>query len=163
MSLSPDVRPRLNVLFAVADRPDSSAIETVAALLDQHRWVMGNNTSEHSMIRAGDRICIYIGRRGVVADAVVAAAPQRAPVSANRDLSRYPWAVELRQVRRYLDRPVVVDRALRSGLDAFSHRDLDRPWGWFVKRPQLLSDRDFEILTASAGEDAGPERPRLRR
>ena len=140
-------RDPLHVVFPVTDRPDSPALDVVADLLQRQCWVMGPWAQERDRLRAGDRICIYVGRKGVVADAVAASPPTRGVVPSRRDLSRYPWSIALREVCTYFDQPVVVDESLRSTLDAFVGRDLSRPWGWFVKRPRIVSRHDFDALT----------------
>lgn len=122
-------------------------MDAVRDLLGQGRWAIGTQAPERGSIREGDHVCIYVGRVGIVADATATGAPARGSVSSVRDLTRYPWVIGLRDVRCYFDTPIVVDAALRAKLDAFAHRDDSRPWGWFVKRGHVVSDRDFAILT----------------
>jgi hypothetical protein len=46
---------------------------------------------------------------------------------------------------QYFDNPVILDRALRSQLNAFEDKDPDL-WGWFVHGAHKISEHDFNLL-----------------
>jgi hypothetical protein len=46
-----------------------------------------------------------------------------------------------------LENPVVIDVALRSKLDAFKNRELNKAWAWFVQATRKITENDFKVLT----------------
>ena len=59
----------------------------------------------------------------------------------------YPVFIELTNIHRLKPTVSVREREVRDKLGAFKKGDRDR-WAWFVRRPQMLSKHDFELLTA---------------
>jgi hypothetical protein len=53
----------------------------------------------------------------------VASAPERKVVKFGKDPERFPWAFKVKDARYFFNKPVVIDAALRSRLDAFRGRD----------------------------------------
>ena len=66
------------------------------------------------------------------------------------DPERYPWAFRVKDVRFFLDRPIVVDLVLRRGLDAFKESDPEAAWGWFVQATRRITVHDFGLLTGQS-------------
>jgi hypothetical protein len=95
----------------------------------------------------GDRICFYVGKQGVVADAEVLTSPRREAHGAVLYPDKNLFTFKLQNERVYLDAPVVIDAAARSKLDAFRDRDPGKQWAWFVQSTHGISENDFDILT----------------
>jgi hypothetical protein len=98
-------------------------------------------------VKAGDFICFYVGRRGVVAHAKVITTPEKRSNSPIRDPEMYPWVFDLSNVAVYWKDPIVINAKLRSSLDAFKNKDLGKSWAWFVQTTRRISKHDFAKLT----------------
>jgi len=61
-------------------------------------------------------------------------------------LEKYPWAFQVKDVRYFFEKPVVIDANLRSRLEAFHGRDPSKAWAWFVQATRIVSGHDFEVL-----------------
>ena len=58
-------------------------------------------------------------------------------------------AFNVENVRYFFGQPIPIDSEIRSKLEAFEGRDLERSWSWFVQGTRLLSEHDFDVLTAN--------------
>jgi hypothetical protein len=67
-----------------------------------------------------------------------------------RDAERFPWAFGVKDVRYFFDKPVVIDAALRSRLDAFRGRDPNKAWAWLVQGTKVVTAHDFRVLIGRA-------------
>ena len=59
--------------------------------------------------------------------------------------AKYPLLVELDDVQLYVDKPIVLDEARRSSLDAL--RTPMRAWAWFVHSTREVSKGDYRKLS----------------
>jgi hypothetical protein len=137
----------LYLMTPVKDEPDAPVEETLHSLLDQGLYVFGDRTAGRAVLREGDRICFYHSGVGVVAHAEIASGATKRSVKFVKDGERYPWAFEVRDVRYYLDSPVVVDVGLRAQLDAFEKNNPAGNWSFFVQGTRYLTAHDFALLT----------------
>lgn len=138
---------RQYLLTPVSDDDDSSAEETIRALLSHGDYVFGDRTPGRKQLKPGDRLAFYESGKGVVAEAEVASVPELRKVTYVRHAEKYPWAFKVTNVRYFFDRPIPIDNEIRGKLEAFEGRDRQRSWSWFVQGTRLLSERDFDALT----------------
>ena len=121
--------------------------EVVRHLVGERRiWAFGEKTPYRELLKPGDKICFYASGKGVVAHAEIATKPRKVEKPDIEELKEYPWVFQLKNVKLYLDEPVILDANLRSQLDAFKNRG-QSTWGWFVHRTQKITKHDFELLT----------------
>lgn len=97
-------------------------------------------------IGAGDRICLYVGGKGIVAKAAIAADPEREPAPGLRTGTRFTWRVRLAKMKP-IDPPIPINTELRSQLDAFKGREPTLPWSWFVQSTKRVTSADYDLLT----------------
>ena len=109
-------------------------------------YAFGERTPGRRHLKPGDGICFYATGNGVIGHAKVASFPEKKPNPAVRDPERYPWVFNLKDVKIYLENPIVIDAALRAKLDAFEGRDPNTSWAWFVQATRKISNHDFDIL-----------------
>jgi len=130
---------------------DMTAEEVIRTLVGEIGiYAFGERTPGRTTIKPGDWMCFYSCGAGVVAHCQVASSPERKPHPKVRLSEKYPWTFKVRDAKLYLDRPVAIDASLRERLDAFSHADARKPWGWFVVTTRVLSKRDFLLLTGQS-------------
>lgn len=135
-------------LTPVKGDQEKTAEEVIETLVGKERiYAVGERTPGRKHLRAGDWISFYSTAKGVVAHARVASSPERKPHRAVRHPQKYPWTFHLDSVLLYLDKPVVIDAATRTRLDAFQGRDLDKSWAWFVQATRKITEHDFRILS----------------
>jgi hypothetical protein len=109
---------------------------------------LGRHTPGRKSLKAGDWICFYVPRVGVVAHARLAFNPKFEP-----ELSPlFPVILHLGDVKMYLQRPTKMNDVTRKGLDAFRSRT-QRDWGWFVTTTHRISRHDFEFLIGCSVTD----------
>jgi hypothetical protein len=132
----------------VKDLDEEPALDGIRRLVgDHHLYAYGDRTPGRKRLKPGDWICFYASGTGVVGHAQVASFPERKPSQYVHDQERYPWTFSLRDVSLYLDRPIVIDAALRATLDAFEGRDPAGHWSWLVQGTRHLTRHDFRVLT----------------
>jgi hypothetical protein len=131
----------------VKDEPEATVEETLHSLLDQGIYVFGDRTAGRAVLRNGDRICFYHSAVGIVADAVIASAAEKKVTNFAKHTVTYPWAFAVRDVRYYLETPVIINAELRAKLDAFKDKDPGGNWSWFVQGTGYVTGRDFGLLT----------------
>jgi hypothetical protein len=151
-SIDAKTQGRIYLLTPVSDEEDVPARDTIFRLLDAGWYVFGNRTSGRKLLKPGDRICFYQSGLGVVAEAEVASIPeQKAPPTKGlvKNLDRFPWSFRVKSPRYFFDDPVVLDAELRANLEAFSGRDPQRPWAWFVQGTHRVSEQDYNLLVRS--------------
>jgi hypothetical protein len=135
------------LLTSVADSPEANAEAILHGLLDRGWYVFSARTPGLSRLKPEDRLCFYKGRTGIVAAAIVASiAEKRPPDIAPPDAHRFPWAVRVKDVRYFFDKPVPLDDRLRGQLEAFRGKDPAGPWAWFVQSARLVTEHDFKLL-----------------
>jgi hypothetical protein len=114
-------------------------------------YAFGDNTPGRKSLKPGDWICFYASGKGVVGQARVSSVPQKKGHPKVHHPEKYKWVFKLSDVGLYLDKPVVIDAALRSQLDAFQAKDANGPWAWFVQATHKLGQHDFGLLTKTQG------------
>jgi hypothetical protein len=135
-----------------------TAEDVIKAWVGKSMWGMHESTPGRRHLKAGDQICFYAAKAGVVAAAEVAAPadelllPTQCPTQAKSGQPFY--RVPLQNVR-WMPEPIPLDESLRSQLDAFAGRPLSAPWGWFIQTTVRLSKRDFDLLTSERMQVAG--------
>jgi len=143
-----EVKERVNYFLAPAKGDETHAAEDIVRYLvgEKKLWAFGERTPYREVLKPGDKICFYASGKGVVAHAEIATKPEKVKKPEIKELRGYPWIFKLKNVRLYLDDPVILDADLRSKLDVFKKRD-QSAWGWFVHRTQKITEHDFMLLT----------------
>lgn len=147
-------------ILPAADRKDlgMSAKDVLRAWLEKGMWGMHESTPGRKHLKAGDRLCFYAKKVGIVAAAEVTGPADRplpseeCPTTSISGQSFY--RVPLDNVR-WLSAPVQLDESTRTQLDAFQGRPPSAPWGWFIQSTSQISQRDFELLTRGSEQLAG--------
>jgi hypothetical protein len=135
-------------LTPVKGDEEQTAEEVLQTLLGQEGiYAFGEKTPGRKHLKLGDRMCFYATGKGVVAHAIVDSAPQKQRHPRVRQSGKYPWVFKVKDVQLYLDDPIVVDAEMRSHLEAFEGRDLNKAWAWFVQATRRLTEQDFSSLT----------------
>ena len=130
-----------------------TAEECIQTLVGQEKiYAFGERTPGRKHIKPGDWICFYATGKGVVAHAKVISKPERKPHPKVRHPEKYPWVIRLDKTKLYLNDPVVLDANVRSQLNAFQGRDLNKSWAWFVQATRKITKHDFNILTRQKTE-----------
>lgn len=125
-----------------------TARDTILTLVKQEGiYAFGNNTPGRKSIKAGDWICFYESKKGVVAHAQVNSSTRKEINPKVRATEKYPWIFDLTKQKLYLDNPVELDRSIRKQLEALNKRGPDAQWGWFVQATRRISQHDFHVLT----------------
>jgi len=135
-------------LTPVKGDEEQSAEEVLQTLLGQEGiYAFGERTPRRRELKAGDRMCFYATGKGVVAHASVSSAPQKQLHPSVRHSDKYPWIFRVEGVQLYFDEPIAVDAEMRSRLEAFKSRDLNKAWSWFVQATRKITEQDFGALT----------------
>ncbi len=135
-------------LTPVKDHATETAIECVKNLVGKHGiYAFGERTPGRTHIKPDDWICFYAAGDGVIAHARVVSTPEKKPDSRVVHPQDYPYTLRLQDQHIYADEPVVIDVGVRQQLDAFSGRDPERPWAWFVQATRKVTEHDFQRLT----------------
>jgi hypothetical protein len=135
-------------LTPVKDYEGETAEECIESLVGEHKmYAFGEGTPGRKRLKLADHICFYATGRGIVADAEVVSLPERKPDRRVRHSTEFPFTFRLRNCKLYVQKPVVLDAALRMQLDAFKNRDPGGPWAWFVQATHRITERDFKLLT----------------
>ncbi len=135
-------------LTPVKSFEEQTAEENIRTLVGKERvYAFGDRTPGRKHLKPEDWICFYETGKGVVAHAMVASAPEKTQHKAVRRPEQYPWVFGLSGTEVYLEKPVILDAALRVQLDAFRSRDPNKSWSWFVQSTRKIAKHDFELLT----------------
>jgi len=144
-------------LLPAADSEDGTPVlENLHHWLDRGMWGLGQRTAHRKSFQAGDRLCFYAVRIGVVVECtVVSPAFELDRKRSPKPKLDVPYGIELRDVRWFEESPVVLTADVRGGLSAFHGRDLSKGWAWFVQGTSKLTREDFALLTGrrKAGQD----------
>lgn len=131
----------------VRDEEDETASETIQKLVGNLKiYAFGERTPGRKLIKQGDKICFYETGNGIVAHAIVDSLPKNQPSPDIRNPELYPWTFKLKEPRLYLDNPTIINKELRSQLDAFKDKDPNKLWAWFVQSTRKISEHDFNKL-----------------
>lgn len=132
----------------VRDEEEETASETIQKLVGKLQfYAFGERTPGRKSIKQGDKICFYETANGIVAHATVNSSPKKEYRKEIRNPESYPWIFSLKEPTLYLDNPIIIDKALRSQLDAFEGKDLNKLWAWFVQSTRKITKHDYELLT----------------
>jgi hypothetical protein len=138
-------------LTPVASDEIDNADNTIQYLVGKEKiYAFGERTPGRKVIKPGDWICFYSTGKGVVAHAKIASFPENKIDNRMRHPEQYPWIIKLDDTKMYLDTPIVVDYNLRSRLDKFKDKDLNGKWGWFVQATNIITRKDFALLTGQS-------------
>jgi hypothetical protein len=138
-------------LTPVKSDAERTADERIKNLIgDEGIYAFGDKTPGRRHIKTGDRICFYSAGKGVVAHAQVASRPKRKKNPLRSEQSQ--WVFQVTDVHLYLEKPVIIDAALRSRLDAFKDSDKNKSWAWFVHATRKITEDDFKVLTEGLGQ-----------
>ncbi len=135
-------------LTPVKSEEEQTAEDCIQSLVGEEKiYAFGERTPGRRHLKQGDYICFYSTGKGVIAHAQIASRPERKEHPKVRHTERYPWVFRVKDVHLYLENPVVIDAALRSKLDAFKNRELNKAWAWFVQATRKITESDFKVLT----------------
>ena len=149
IELSPGEDTQLHAFYLLpaADSEDGTpVIENLHRWLDKGLWGLGQRTGYRKTFVAGDRVCFYAARIGVVAEGVIASSSFKLSRRENPSTVQVPYAIRLERVR-WLEEPAELTTEVRSQLNAFQGRDPDKGWAWFVQGTSKLTEHDFGLLT----------------
>lgn len=133
----------------VRDEEEETASETIQKLVGKHQiYGFGERTPGRKSIKQGDKICFYETGNGIVAHATVNSSPKKEIRKEIRNPESYPWIFKLKNSELYLDNPIIINKALRSQLDAFEGKDLNKLWAWFVQSTRKITEHDYKLLTS---------------
>lgn len=131
----------------VRDEEDEIASETIQKLVGNLKiYAFGERTPGRKLIKQGDKICFYETGNGIVAHATVDSSPKNQPSPDIRNPELYPWTFKLKEPQLYLDNPTIINKDLRSKLDAFKDKNPNKLWAWFVQSTRKISEHDFNKL-----------------
>ncbi|WP_100904902.1 EVE domain-containing protein [Methanobacterium subterraneum] len=132
----------------VRDEEEENASETIQKLVGKLQfYAFGERTPGRKLIKQGDKICFYETGNGIVAHATVNSSPKKETRQEIRNPESYPWIFSLKDPKLYLDNPIIIDKSLRSQLDAFKGKDLNKLWAWFVQSTKKITEHDYKLLT----------------
>jgi hypothetical protein len=135
-------------LVPVASSPDLTAHSVIQSLVSDRRvFAFRHGARGRKSLKAGDWICFYASKKGVVAHARIAVGPQEEIHNWLPHPERFPWVIRLEDVKVYLDYPLLLEEAVRVNLDAFRGRASQTNYGWFLQSSRRISKHDFESLT----------------
>lgn len=135
----------------VKDDDSQTAIECIKTLVEEEKiYAFSPATPNRRKMKPGDRICFYANTIGIVADAVINEEPNdKITNSKIRNSEKYTWIIKLKSPKLYLNKPIVIDAKLRAKLEAFTGKNIDKNWAWFVQATRKVSENDFKTLTKS--------------
>ena len=110
-------------------------------------YAFSERTPGRKHIKPGDWICFYSTGKGIVAHAQIISKPEFIHHPEVRHPELYPWVFKLDNIKTYFDNPVIIDKELRSKLDAFKNKDPDKSWAWLVQSTRKVTEHDFNLLT----------------
>jgi hypothetical protein len=135
-------------LTPVKSLSGASAEQILHTLVQENGiYALGHRAHGRKQIRAGDWICFYIAKQGIVGFARVSSGPEEKIHNLLQNASRYPWIIQLDHIELYLNKPTRFDLETRKQLDAFNGREEASNFGWFVQSTHRISANDFAILT----------------
>ena len=142
----------LTAVSSVGQQTAEQLIETMVG--QEHIFAIPEKASGRKHMKPDDWICFHVTGKGVVAHAQIASAPNYTPHHPKvGHPEKFPWTIKLQQVELYLNNPVpLASEELRSNLDEFRHRDLKKPWSWWILSISRLSSHDFNCVTRRAGQ-----------
>jgi hypothetical protein len=124
-------------LTPVKNKDGETAVETIKTLVEKEQiYAFGDKTPGRKTMKPGDMICFYESGNGVVAHAEIVSFPENNPHKSVNDPESYPWTFKLKDPILYIENPVIIDKNLRSQLDAFKGKDMDKSWAWLFNQQE---------------------------
>lgn len=140
-------------LTPVKSDEEQTADECIQSLVGEEKiYAFGERTPGRRHLKPGDYICFYSTGKGVVAHAQSDSLPEHKEHPKVHHSERYPWIFHVKEAYLYLENPIVIDATLRSQLDAFKNRELNKSWAWFVQATRRITEHDFKVLTGGQQE-----------
>ena len=140
-------------LTPVKSDEEQTADECIQSLVGEEKiYAFGERTPGRRHLKLGDYICFYSTGKGVVAHAQIDSLPECKEHPKVHHSERYPWIFRVKEAYLYLENPIVIDATLRSQLDAFKNRELNKSWAWFVQATRRITEHDFKVLTGGQQE-----------
>ncbi|TMS41014.1 MAG: EVE domain-containing protein [Methanobacterium sp.] len=131
----------------VRDEENENASETIQKLVGKLQiYAFGDRTPGRKLIKTEDKICFYETGNGVVAHATVYSSPEKKLNKEIRNSESYPWTFKLKEPQLYLEKPNIINKELRSQLDAFKDKEPDKIWAWFVQSTRKITKHDYDLL-----------------
>ncbi len=117
---------------------EQTAEQVISSLVGKDNiYAISERTPGRKHIKPGDTMCFYATTKGVVAHAKVTSKPEKKLQPEVRDTEKYNWVFSLKETELYTDKPIIIDMALRSRLDEFRDRDLNKSWGCGLYRQHV--------------------------
>lgn len=146
LSPAADAQASAYYLLPAADSEDGMpVIENLHRWLDKELWGLGQRTGYRKSFAAGDHLCFYAVRIGIVAEAVIVSGSFELSRKENPSTVEVQYAIRLKQVH-WLKEPVELTVEMRGQLGAFQGRDPNKGWAWFVQGTSKLTENDFNLL-----------------
>lgn len=125
------------------------SVETIIRrlVMENNVYAFGYKAHGRKSLKVGDWICFYAAKKGVIGHARVVSPPKELFHNWLPRPERFPWVFSLEQVRIYIDNPLKLNRSIREQLEAFTGREDEINFGWFVRSTHRISKHDFDILT----------------
>ena len=135
-------------LTSVKSGIDATAEEVITDLVGGKKvFFFGDRTPGRSKMIAGDWICFYAAKKGIVAHAMMASSPEQTSDVKVRQFEEYTWIVRLENVEIYANNPTLFSADVIGKLNAFEGRAYIGNWNWFVQATHKVSRHDFGVLT----------------
>jgi hypothetical protein len=117
---------------------------------ERNAYAFGWRSTGRKLLKAGDWVCFYMAKKGVVGQARVISPPTETVHDWTPYPERYPWVFTLENVQLYFDQPIRLDITTRKKLEAFKDRDNETNFGWFVRSAHRVSQHDYNVLTGKS-------------
>jgi hypothetical protein len=127
-------------------------VETLRRWLDKRMWGFNKSTAGRKHLQAGDYVCFYAAKVGVVATARIAGPADTILTQAEwpepTPMDHEVYKVPLKDIL-WLPQPRPLTKAVRAKLDVFKEHGLDVNPGFLVQTTRKLTPHDFEVLAKS--------------
>ncbi len=138
---------QIHLLTPVKDEADDTVPQILQRLLGNGWYVFGQRTAYRKFLKPGDKIAFYYSGVGVVAEAEVASELTLGTPPGVKNPAKYPWQFQVKNVRIFLDNPVVINSpGFRSKMDAFKGKSDPNNWSWLVQGTGKVTEHDFNLL-----------------
>jgi hypothetical protein len=113
--------------------------QTIENLICNNIFLFSDKNSK--FVHEGTCVCFHVSRKGICAHAVIS--------SNGEELTSFEdglkWEFNLDNINVYYNNPRKITEELRSKLDAFNERDIQK-WSWFVQTTRYITENDFKLL-----------------
>jgi uncharacterized protein with ParB-like and HNH nuclease domain len=111
-------------------------------LKKENKYALGSRTGGNVSVKPQDRICFYVSKIGIIADAEVNSFVKKDKI---KGFESFINVFEIKNLNIF-EKPIKLDEDIRKKLDAFETSSL-KNWGWFVTNCHTITEHDFKILT----------------